>query len=367
MIRVNKKHSLALILALTLCSGAVSAQQREAPGSQGRLVEEMVTSAALKGNLLGDPDQQRVAVYLPPSYAGTPGRRYPTLYLLHGFFGPIEIWTRNGYQGMSLQPMMDQLIHTGVSRETIVVVPNGRNAYFGSFYTNSTTIGGWEDFIVRDLVAYVDAKYRTLARPESRGIAGHSMGGYGSVILAMKHPDVFGAMYALSPCCLGLEGDLGSENPAWVSTLRIRSRDELQPRPRSAQDFFNAAFVALSAAFSPGRENPPLFVEFPFEEREGRLVARDQVIRQWKSKMPLYLVDDLKANLQKLRGIYLDFGDQEQFSHIRITTRRFSTALSERNIAHGFEIYAGGDHENKIRQRMETRVLRFFSEVLSFQ
>lgn len=126
---------------------------------------------------------------------------------------------------MQLATLMDGLIATGTSKEMIVVVPNGRNAYFGSFYTNSPVTGGWEDFVARELVRWVDGNFRTVAAAESRGIAGHSMGGYGAIMLGMKHPDVFGAFYALSPCCVGLEGDLGPENQAWVAAAQVRTRN----------------------------------------------------------------------------------------------------------------------------------------------
>ena len=139
----------------------------------------------------------------------------------------------------------------------IVVAPNGRNAYGGAFYTNSTVNGNWEDYLVRDLVAYVDANYRTLARPESRGIAGHSMGGYGAIVLAMKHPDVFSTLYALSPCCLSLEGDIGPQNPAWLKTLRLKSRDQLKTKFETFEEFYTLVFVAAATAFSPNPDRGP--------------------------------------------------------------------------------------------------------------
>ena len=208
----------AIVLAISFVSAGF-AQQATAPAAAGnaaagKLVQVKVSAPALKGNMLGDPAAQSVAVYLPPSYDTSPARRFPTIYLLHGFTGNNKAWTTNGYQGMSLQPLMDEMIKSGKIREMIVVAPNGWNAYRGAFYTNSSVTGNWEDYIYRDLVQSIDANYRTIAKPESRGIAGHSMGGYGAVTLAMKHPDVFSAVYALSPCCLGMEGDFTSDNPA---------------------------------------------------------------------------------------------------------------------------------------------------------
>ena len=357
----------AMALSLVVCAFLVTPSFPQTGARQadaGRLVEFKLSSHALKSNLLGDPAEQSVAVYLPPSYDVSSTKRFPTLYLLHGFTGSIREWTHNGYQGMSLQPLMDDLIKKGRIREMIVVVPNGANAYGGGFYSNSTATGNWEDYVYRDLVSYIDANYRTLARPASRGIAGHSMGGYGAMLLGMQHPDVFSTVYALSPCCFGLEGDLSAENPAWIKTFRLTSREQLKGEPKSFEEFFVRAFVALSAAFSPNPQRAPFYADFPYLERDGRVEKNDQAYARWRSKMPLYMVDENKQNLLKLRGIFLDYGQNEEFSHIRITTALFSKALSDRGIPHVFEIYEGADHGSKIRERVETRLLQFFSERL---
>ena len=367
----------SIVLAMSFASASF-AQQTTAPtaapgapaaaAAAGRLVEVKVPAPSLKGNLLGDPTEQSAAVYLPPSYDASPTRRFPTLYLLHGFTANNTAWTTGGYQGMSLQPLMDGMIKSGKIREMIVVAPNGWNAYRGAFYTNSSVNGNWEDYIFQDLVQNIDANYRTIRKPESRGIAGHSMGGYGAVTLAMKHPDVFSAVYALSPCCLGMEGDFTSENnPAWLKTIRLTSRDQLKTRPESPDDFYQIGFIAVSAAFSPNPEHTPFYVDFPYREREGRLERNESVYARWRAKMPLYMIDENKENLLKLRGIFIDYGQKEEFSHIRITSQLFSKALAEQNIPHVFEMYEGGDHGNKIRQRLETRVLQFFSEKLEGQ
>jgi S-formylglutathione hydrolase len=362
MPRMHRTTLLAVVV-FTLVTGGGHAQVA-APPTAGRLVESTVPAPSLKANLLGDPSESKVVVYLPPGYDASPGRRYPTVYLLHGYLGSQQTFAR-GMQGMQLEMAMDELIRRGVTREMILVAPNGRNAYFGGFYANSPVIGNWEDFISKELVAWVDSRYRTLATAESRGIAGHSMGGYGSIMMAMKHPDVFGAVYALSPCCVGFEADLTSDNPAWHKTLQLTSKDQLTSRPRSMDEFFPTVFVAFSAAFSPNPQNPPFLVDFPYSERDGRLQRNDEAHARWRAKMPLYLVEQYRSNLEKLRGIYLDYGALEEFAHIRITTRALSEELTSRGIAHTFEVYANGDHSNKIRQRFETRVMRFFSEVLA--
>ncbi|HEX6732782.1 MAG TPA: alpha/beta hydrolase-fold protein [Pyrinomonadaceae bacterium] len=192
------------------------------------------------------------------------------------------------------------------------------------------------------------------------------MGGYGAVTLAMKHPDVFTAVYALSPCCLGIEGDLSSKNPAWLKTIRLTSKEALKPTPQSFEEFYQLAFIAVAAAFSPNPQHSPFYVDLPYQETDGRVEKNESVFSKWRAKMPVYMVEDHKENLLKLRGIFIDYGQLEEFSHIRITSQQFSKALAERNIPHVFEVYEGGDHGNKIRQRLETRLFRFFSEKLDF-
>ncbi len=361
------KLIFSIVLAMSFSSASFAQQATPPAAAPGRLVEVKVPAPSLKGNLLGDPAEQSVTVYLPPSYDASPAKRFPTLYLLHGFLGSNKAWTTNAYQGMSLQPFMDGMIKSGKIREMIVVAPNGWNAYRGAFYTNSSVTGNWEDYIFRDLVQNIDANYRTIAKPESRGIAGHSMGGYGAVTLAMKHPDVFSALYALSPCCLGMEGDFTSDNPAWLKTIRLTSRDQLKSRPESLDEFFQMAFIAVSASFSPNPDHTPFYVDFPYREREGRLEKNESVYARWRAKMPLYMIDENKERLLKLRGIFIDYGQKEEFSSVRIASQLFSKALAEQNIPHVFEMYEGGDHMNKIRQRLETRVLPFFSEKLEGQ
>jgi S-formylglutathione hydrolase FrmB len=353
---------------LCLVSLAVTAWAQEAARQTvtGRLVEISIPAPSLKGNLLGDPLEQKVTVYLPPSYESSPAKRYPTLYLLHGFFGRNNAWTSGAYQGLNIQPVMDEMIKTGKVREMIIVAPSGWNTYGGGFYTNSTVTGNWEDYIYRDLIGNIDANYRTIARAESRGVAGHSMGGYGAISLGMKHPDIFTAVYALSPCCLMLDGDMGVDNPAWSKVNRLTGKDQLKMKPESFDEFFTVVFVALSAAFSPNPTRAPFFVDFPFQEREGRLEKNESAYNRWRSKMPVYMVDENKQNLMKLRGLFIDYGEKEEFSHIRTGCQLFSKALAERNIPHGFEVYKDGDHGSKISERVQTRVLEFFSEKLVF-
>jgi S-formylglutathione hydrolase FrmB len=365
--------ALLAILLFTLFSPVTLSQQGTAPATTSKLLQLTVQAPSLKGNLLGDPTEQPVYVYLPPGYEGST-RRYPTLYLLHGFTSNSSVWINGQYQGMKLQTLMDDSIKNGKVREMIVVAANGSNAYKGSFYTNSVVTGNWEDFIVRDLLNYVDTNYRTIRRPESRGIAGHSMGGYGSVMLGMKHPEIFSAVYALSPCCLAMEADMGEANSAWPGVLQLTSKEQLNAPSRSFAQFYHSAMMALSAAFSPNPNRAPFFVDFPFESKsgicnppaEGKLLT-DAPCVQRNEPIPVYIAKENKERLRRLRGIFLDYGEKEEFQHIRIGVTLLSSTFSELNIPHQFEVYADGNHGSLIRQRMETRLLPFFNEKLVFE
>ena len=362
----RKLAPIFVFLCLLSFGSAPFAQQAATRVSAGRLVEVKVPAPSLKGNLLSDPLEQNAVVYLPPGYDASPTKRYPVVYLLHGFLSDLKAWTDGGYQGMRLDRTMDELIKSGRSREMIVVAPSAKNAYLGSFYANSVVTGNWADYILRDLVSYIDANYRTIAQPESRGVAGHSMGGYGALVLGMRHPDVFSSIYALSPCCTGMEGDFGPDNAAWSKTLHLTSKDQLKTQPRSFEEFYEIVFVALSAAFSPNPDHGPFLVDFPYQERDGHIEKNEAAYAKWKANLPLYMVNDNKDNLLKLRGIAIDIGQKEEFSSIRIAGRMLSAALAEQGIPHTFEIYAAGTHGSLIRQRVETRVFEFFSDKLSF-
>ncbi|HJX93118.1 MAG TPA: alpha/beta hydrolase-fold protein [Pyrinomonadaceae bacterium] len=177
--RRSLNAAISVLLLIFFASSALSQQAASATSTSSKLLEHKIPAPSLKGNLLGVPTEQPIYVYLPPGYQSST-KRFPTLYLLHGFISTSKVWVDGSYQGFNIQSSMDELIKAGKVREMIIVAANGFNAYGGSFYTNSPVTGNWEDFITHDLVSNIDTNYRTIARAESRGIAGHSMGGYGA-------------------------------------------------------------------------------------------------------------------------------------------------------------------------------------------
>ncbi|HEV2705521.1 MAG TPA: alpha/beta hydrolase-fold protein, partial [Pyrinomonadaceae bacterium] len=285
--------------------------------------------------------------------------RFPVVYFLHGYEPQDQVMK----QTAEFQELMDKLIAAGNAREMIVVVPNGRNAYNGSFYANSTVGGNWEDFITRDLVSYIDSRYRTIPQAASRGIAGHSMGGYGSIVIGMKHPQVFGAVYTLSACCLAMLADLGPSNAAWRTALDYKSRNDFSTA--SFNTTYATALTAMAAAFSPNPQRP-LRVDFPYRLERGILVPNHPAYAAFQSMLPVNMVDAYTENLMKLRGLFIDYGAQDEFSHIPAGSQSLSRELSEHGISHTFEVYQG-DHTGQLKRRLETKVLPFFSQTLNFE
>ncbi|MGH9862605.1 MAG: alpha/beta hydrolase [Candidatus Acidiferrales bacterium] len=348
-----------LVLLVLVAATSVAAQQ-------GRIVQEKLRGASLGNIVTGDSPERTITVYLPPSYDTAPQKRYPVVYILPGIQDNEEQWIRPWRQGDewgTIQDVMDRSIAENRTGEMILVVSEQRTQMGGSFYTNSAASGNWEDFTVKDLVGYIDGRYRTLARAESRGIMGHSMGGYGAIKLAMKHPDVFSVAYGMNPAVLGWAGDLGPENPGFAGALRAT------PENLRSFGFYTAAVLCVGQAFSPNPAKPPFFVDLPFEMRDGTMQPVEPAFSRWEENMPLYMVKQYRANLMELRGLQFDSGVSDEFTHIPVTSRALSIRLTSLGVPHIFEEY-NGDHRNRLwgRQgRISIIIFPYFSRLLEKQ
>jgi S-formylglutathione hydrolase len=337
-----KGRSLALMMLLAAPAWATATLAANA----GHYERITVRGASLAGNLAGDSPDRRVSVYLPASYAKQGQRRYPVLYLLHGFTDNDAQWF--GQAGKHFVHVPNAVDAAPVNaREMIVVMPDAFSKFAGSMYSNSVVVGDWETFIARDLVSYVDSHYRTIARPGGRGLAGHSMGGYGTLRVAMKVPGVFSALYAMSPCCLAASAQ--PDPRMFVRAAEIRTADEI-----AAADFFTKAMLASAAAWSPNPKKPPLYVDLPIAD--GKPVP--EVVAAWTANAPLTMVHQYIPALRSYRFIGLDSGDKDGM--IAPASRELHSLLERYSIAHDFEIY-DGDHLNRIEHRLTTKVLPFFA------
>ena len=363
----------AVAFTLVAFSGDVRGQAPQAAGAaappvalKGKLERVKVFGASLKGNLMGESDSPEVSIYLPPSYATDRTRRYPVVYLLHGYTG-----TDLGYfgpTGRQLHVIAERVFAAGTAREMILVMPNCMNAYGGCMYSNSVTAGDWEGYVADDLVAYMDKNYRTIANRDGRGLGGHSMGGYGTLRIGMKRPDVFSSLYALSSCCLN-EGTVRPGRSGQPSAAElVKSIDEIRAARAAAAAAAAAGgrgrgagggpegTLARAAAWAPNPANPPLYLDLP--TKSGEVVPAVAV--KYAANSPVAMLDQYVPNLKKYKAIALDIGLQDNL----ITSNKVLVeAMTRYGIAHTFETYEG-DHGNRIPQRLEEKVLPFFSKHL---
>jgi S-formylglutathione hydrolase FrmB len=351
----TRVSTLIALGAGAVLSGAVPSPT--AAQSGGVIHRDSVPAPALRNNLVGDPSWDRISVYLPPSYDRKPSRHYPVLYFLHGFDADDRALIQGHYQDLNIRVSMDSLIRAGAAREMIVVMPNARNAYDGSFYTNSPVTGNWEQFISRDLVNYIDRKYRTLRTRKARGLAGHSMGGYGAIRVGMRHPETFSAIYALSPWGLAFTDSIEREyEKSWRAALELKDwRDYLKA------GFITDLLMAFGAATAPDPNDPPFFVSLPYVRSGDSLVLDQRIARRW-SVRPLAMVREHAPSLRRM-AIAFDAGSSDSFTEIPIRTTELDNLMNQLRIPHSFELY-NGNHVDHIRSRIETKVLPFFSRHL---
>jgi len=329
------------------------------PGAKPVAVEHIkVHGAALEGNLEGDAVDRDVIVFLPPSYNTDKHRRYPVVYALHGYFIGAEQWSHEIHVPQTIEGAFAQ-----GAKEMIVVLPDSKTVYNGSMYSSSVTTGDFERFISHDLVAYIDGHYRTIPERTSRGLVGHSMGGYGASSIGMKHPDVFGVLYIMSPCCMSPMGSGGPGPADRMKEMAIASEKKAaaakSPADLAAQSpGFAAAQYATAAAWAPDPKNPPLYFDLP--TKDG--IPVPEIVAKYAANSPLVFVDQYIGNLKQYRAIAMDVGDQDG---LRIDAGKLHTILDNFGIANSFEIYSG-THTSAVADRFQNHVMPFFSKNLCF-
>jgi S-formylglutathione hydrolase FrmB len=340
-----RARAASIILGFCAAANVLAAAAGGQPA--GSLEKIRVPSPALAGNLQGNDATRDVHVYLPPGYANS-SKRYPVVYFLHGYAVTADIYVN---EVLRIPSSIDAAITNG-AREVIVVMPDAFTRFGGSFYSSSPVIGDWESFIAKDLVAYIDSHYRTLAKRDSRGLVGHSMGGYGTLRIGMKHPETFAALYAMSSAV-----DLRTPPTAEaVKALHERMRGEISAELRSMA---NGA-LAQAAAWAPNPQKPPYYIDLPFDA-DGNPVPL--VAERWAANSPLVFVDQYVPELKSYRGIALDVGNQDGLA---AGNTRFSEALKRLGVPHTYEIYEG-THGNKVGARFIEKVLPFFEKHLDAQ
>jgi pimeloyl-ACP methyl ester carboxylesterase len=322
------------------------AAQRKA----GELRHEKFTSQALAGNLIGDSAERGYLIYLPPSYADG-NKRYPVVYILHGF-----TQDENGLEFL-YQEYQKMLLIRGTVQEMILVFANGNNKFGGSNFRSSPTIGDYETYIARELVAHIDATYRTIPQRDSRGITGCSMGGHGAIHLALTFPDVYSVA---APMSAGYDFTPLPEDLDAIAKVTQLPKDfnEYQSYLASLEDprIIVAVYVSLAAVAAPNLDKPPFYLDMPFEVVGGKLRVVPEVMAKI---VALGEMHDLEKYLQqpaRLRHILLYDGASDPLAK---PGRTFDQLLTARGVDHERTEAVGGHCDYDF-----TPVLQYLSDHL---
>jgi S-formylglutathione hydrolase FrmB len=342
--------SLALAMGLALTAQVTTNVPQVVPGAKSVIIDHIkIHGTALEGNLEGDAVDRDVIVFLPTSYRSEKRRRYPVVYALHGYSIGAEQWTHEIHVPQTIEGAFAQ-----GAKEMIVVLPDSKTVHNGSMYSSSVTTGDFEKFIAHDVVTYIDTHYRTIPNRESRGLVGHSMGGYGAIRIGMKHPDVFGSLYIMSPCCLSAR-TTGPANAEMEKSLEAVKT----PEDSAQLPFFARTQLASAAAWSPDPKNPPLYLDLPMKDG----VPQPEVLAKWAANAPLAFIDQYIGNLKQYRAIAMDVGDQDG---LRVDAGKLRDVFDKYGIPNSFEIYSG-THTSAVADRFQNHVIPFFSKNLCIE
>ena len=343
-----KNHQIVAMLmwfALSVMAQVKTEAPPVIPSAKPVAVERIkIHGAALEGNLENDAVDRDVMVFLPPSYATEKSRRFPVVYALHGYSIGAAQWSLEIHVPQTIEGAFAQ-----GAQDMIVVLPDSKTVHNGSMYSSSVTTGDFERFIAHDVVAFIDAHYRTIPKRTSRGLVGHSMGGYGASRIGMRHSDVFGSLYIMSPCCMSARaaGPVNSENEKALAAV-------MTPEDSAKLPFGLRAQLASAAAWSPNPKNPPLYLDLP--SKDG--AVQQDVLARWAANAPLAFVDQYIGNLRQYRAIAIDVGDQDG---LRVGAAKLHEILDNYGVPNTFDVYPG-THTSAVAVRFQNFVLPFFSK-----
>jgi len=316
----------------------------------GRTLTLQVESRALRGNPLGDATTRPLLAWAPPSHRK--GKALPAVYFLHGFTGSVHSWSRFNAFAPTVPERIGDLVGSGQVPEFLAVFVDGWTAFGGSQWVNSGATGRYRDYLVEDVVPFVEKELGAMPRAESRAVVGHSSGGYGALVMGRHHPEVFGHLAAHAPDC-GFEwvyqpdfpraaaALLGTDPDTWLGEALRRARETRL----GGGDFPVLNTLAMAAAYSP-RAGEPLGLELPFEPETCRL--RPEVWARWLAHDPVRFVPESIDAFRRLRSIYLDCGTSDEFQ-LRWGVRQVAEALADAGLEFFHEEFEGGHGGNDHR------------------
>ncbi len=331
----------------------------------GRFDELELESAALRGNALGDPHVRPLWVYTPPAYDAEPERRFPSLYLIQGHTGQLDMWRNRSAFRPNVPELVDRLFGEEGCPPALVVFVDAWTSYGGSQFLDSPAVGDYHSYLCDEIVPFVDAQYRTLAASAHRGISGKSSGGYGAMVTPMLRPDLFGGLATHA-------GDALFE-ACYLPNFRDAARalrdayagsfdgfwDDFRSRPAFTKntDFPLLNMWAMAACYSANADGS---VDLPFEPATGKLVP--DVWDRWLAWDPVRMAESRADALRGLRAIYIDSGKRDQF-FLDLGAEAFRRALEAIGVTDVFFELFDGTH-SAIEYRYPL-ALRYLAERLS--
>jgi len=315
--------------------------ERPLHGTLDRLVVE---SELLADNPLDDPARRPLYVYRPPGVELDHPRPLPSVYVIQGYTGMVDMWLNRIAFEPAMVERLDAMFAAGDCPDAIVVFVDAWTAYGGSQFVNSASTGPYMDYLCDEVVPFVDARYPALAGRDHRGLTGKSSGGYGAMVVPMLRPDVFGGLASHAGDAL-FEHCYIAEFGKTARTLRDRyegSWDVFFDRMAAAESFDYDRFGAImvygcAAAWSPDPANPGKAL-MPFEIPSGRLV--DDVWDQWLAWDPVRMAPQRADALRSMRRIYLDAGKADEF-YLDLGAQAFAAQLDKLGVAHTLELFDG--------------------------
>lgn len=304
---------------------------------KGTVIIKEHESEILKNNPLGDKHVRDLFVYLPPDYDES--KSYPSVYLLAAFTGRGKMMLNDKPFAPNMAERLDRLIGEGRIRPMIVVMPDCFTHYGGSQYVNSSATGDYEDYLTREIVPFVDENFPTVKDRNSRAVTGASSGGYGALVLSMRHPEIFGLCASLSGDCyfeISMLPDFGKAFRAIRGNPQaVLERMWNEEAPKGKNDFDALNIIGMSACYSPrGAE-----FDLPFDLQTGEI--RQEIWAKWLENDPVRLVEKYAENLKSLKLLFIQAGTRDEFN-LDIGARVLRQKLRSLDIRHLAEEFDDG-------------------------
>lgn len=312
-------------------SAQSKANKEQKASNHGTVITERLVSTILRKTRTGLDSNRNIKIYLPPGYAKS-GKAYPVVYYCHSIFQSPEKMLENG----NIITLLERGFANGIIQEFIFVVGDYTSPTTGSLYENSPATGRWLDYTIQELVPFIDSRFRTIRRAESRALAGDMMGGRGALLLAMRNPEIFSVVYAMNPLGTG-PGVLPIQSyPNWQKMHEAKSFADLQ------NEHISQIFITMAQAFLPNPNRPPFYCDFIMEMEDGKLTFNAEHARKQVAGFSLYdKLDDYAENLRKLLSIAFDWSRYDPIPDHIHGTQEFTRKLESFGIEHEAEEYRG--------------------------